>query len=72
MKKFFLVILLCILAAGSFTSCKKCVTCEATGPAGAYVTQDYCGNKKQVDDWEATWNNTYSYYSGWTTNCHNQ
>lgn len=72
MKKVFLILFTCILATGFFSSCKKCRVCEAYGPSGAYVTQEYCGNNKQVNDWEDTWTSTYSYSYGWTTNCYDK
>ena len=71
MKKGLILLFAFTLGIGAFTSCRKCVTCEANDySAGIYYSQDYCGTQKQTTDWENSWYDTYPSYMGWSTSCY--
>jgi hypothetical protein len=58
---------------GTFTSCRKCITCEANDYGnGIYYSMDYCGTSKQIDDYKSTWYDSYPASQGWTTVCNNK
>lgn len=59
MKKFVTVLIMMLLFVGGLymSSCKKCTTCTYTYDVGgqqlSYTYPELCGNKSDIDDYEA-------------------
>ena len=60
MKKVFYVAIVALIIFG-FSSCKRCITCEAQGPGGNIfdTSPEFCGSRSARNDFESSYKSTF-------------
>ena len=55
MRKLALILPVLFLAAVTFSSCKKCMTCSYSYEGVVEESDEKCGNKEELEDFERLW-----------------
>jgi hypothetical protein len=70
MKKVILILAMGAFIVAGFSSCKKCTTCVVKlNGATFYTYPETCGSAKEIDDFKAAAETTYTSTGGYTIDC---